>query len=162
MLVQEYLFMMAELRGVAADKRERSVADAVTQTGLHKHLVHPIATLSKGYRQRVGIAQAIVHKPPDPVPDEPTHGPDPEQLRASRDLIKRLGQTTTILLSTHILQEIEAVCDRVLVMINGKLVADAPLTTLLQSNTLRLAVKGDEVERKLRMVERVANVRKLG
>jgi ABC-2 type transport system ATP-binding protein len=162
MLVQEYLFTMAELRGIPEAGRTRAVAEAVQQTGLAQHLLTPISALSKGYRQRVGIAQAILHKPEVLVLDEPTNGLDPMQIQSMRALIKRLGRTTTIILSTHILQEIEAVCDRVLVVINGRLVADSALSEILSSQTLRVSIQrgADRVEAKLRGVAGVQNVRR--
>jgi ABC-2 type transport system ATP-binding protein len=141
MLVQEYLVMMAELRGLDGDEAIAAVADAARQTGVVAYLGRPIATLSKGYRQRVGIAQAILHRPAVLVLDEPTNGLDPLQIQAIRGLIRRLGESTTIILSTHILQEIEAVCDRVLVMIGGRLVTDSPLAELLGSDRLVLGVR---------------------
>jgi ABC-2 type transport system ATP-binding protein len=143
MLVQEYLLMLAELRGVPDDKRERAVSVAATRTGLGAHLVRPIRTLSKGFRQRVGIAQAIVHEPGLLVLDEPTNGLDPTQIEPIRALVRRLGKTSTIILSTHILQEVEAVCDRVLVLIDGRLAADAPLKELTTSHTMKLVTVGD-------------------
>lgn len=163
MLVQEYLLMMAELRGVPKERRERAVALAASRTGVVTHLLRPIGTLSKGYRQRVGIAQAIVHEPAVLVLDEPTNGLDPVQIQSIRDLVQRLGKTTTILLSTHILQEVEAVCDRVLVMIDGQLSADAPLSTLLASRTLRLTVQdGADVRAGLQPVAGIAAIRTVG
>jgi ABC-2 type transport system ATP-binding protein len=163
MLVQEYLLMMAELRGVPADRRVKAVSLAVGRTGLGQHLLRPIAQLSKGYRQRVGLAQAIVHEPALLVLDEPTNGLDPVQIQSIRDLIKKLGQTTTIILSTHILQEVEAVCQRVLIMIDGKLSADAPLRELLASHTLRLSLQDDvDVRPHLGSVPGITAVRKLG
>ncbi len=140
MLVQEYLIMLAELRDVPADQVEQHVARAVVATGLEDRLLSPIRTLSKGLRQRVGIAQAILHEPDVLVLDEPTNGLDPMQIQSIRTLIRRLGENSTIILSTHILQEIEAVCDRVLVMIQGQLVADAPLAELLAAQDIRLVV----------------------
>lgn len=140
MCVQDYLLMMAGLRGVASDRAEEAVVRAATATGLVPRLVQPIGTLSKGYRQRVGIAQAIVHEPAVLVLDEPTNGLDPAQIQAIRELVRRLAERTTVLLSTHILQEVEAVCDRVLVMIEGQLAADAPLSSLLSSDEVRMDV----------------------
>lgn len=140
MLVQEYLCTMAELRGVPEANIPSAVGEAVVATGLQDRLLDPIHTLSKGLRQRVGIAQAIVHKPAVLVLDEPTNGLDPMQIQAIRTLIKRLGASTTIILSTHILQEIEAVCDRVLIMIQGRLVADKPLRELVHSDRVRFTV----------------------
>jgi len=141
MLVQEYLLMMAELRSIPADKRVAAVQEAVVATGLGKFLVRPIAELSKGYRQRVGLAQAILHKPDVLVLDEPTNGLDPVQILEIRALIKRLAQNATIILSTHILQEIEAVCNRVVVLINGELAADSTLVDLLRSRRVRVSLK---------------------
>ena len=161
MLVQEYLLMMAELRGVPVSKRARAVGLAAGRTGLGPRLLQPIAQLSKGYRQRVGLAQAIVHEPALLVLDEPTNGLDPVQIQSIRDLIRKLGQTTTIILSTHILQEVEAVCQRALIMIDGKLSADAPLQKLLASKTLKLTVaEGTDVRAGLRSVDGIVSVRK--
>ena len=164
MLVQEYLFTMARLRGIESHQRETAVADAARATGLQGHLVMPIAHLSKGYRQRVGIAQAILHKPPVLILDEPTNGLDPTQIQTIRNLIKELGQDSTIILSTHILQEIEAVCDRVMVLIDGKLAADAPLKDLISSNNVRLSVNcdDDEVSRAVSSIDGVTSVKSAG
>jgi ABC-2 type transport system ATP-binding protein len=162
MLVQEYLLMMAELRGVPPEKRVSAVGVAVARAGLAQHLLRPIGQLSKGYRQRVGLAQAMVHEPALLVLDEPTNGLDPVQIQSIRDLIKRLGKTSTIILSTHILQEVEAVCDRVVILIDGQLAADAPLKDLLASNTLRLTVDADaDVRKALEPNKSIVSVRKL-
>lgn len=141
MLVQDYLMMMAELRGVPRAQQRRAVVEAARDTDLLDRLTAPISTLSKGYRQRVGLAQAIVHRPEVLVLDEPTNGLDPTQIQSIRALIRRLGERSTILLSTHILQEIEAVCSRVLVMIGGTLAADAPLQELLGTEDLVVSVR---------------------
>jgi ABC-2 type transport system ATP-binding protein len=163
MLVQEYLLMMAELRGVPAEQREKAVSIAATRTGLGQHLVRAIRTLSKGFRQRVGIAQAIVHEPGLLVLDEPTNGLDPVQIEPIRALIRRLGKTSTIILSTHILQEVEAVCDRVLVMIDGTLAADSPLKQLVASHSLKLVTLDDkDVRSTLSAVTGVRDVRSAG
>ena len=140
MLVQDYILMMAELRGVAASARRAAVLDAARDTDLLDRLTSPISTLSKGYRQRVGLAQAIVHRPDVLVLDEPTNGLDPTQIQSIRALIRRLGERSTILLSTHILQEIEAVCQRVIVMIGGTVAADAPLAELVGTSTLLVSL----------------------
>jgi ABC-2 type transport system ATP-binding protein len=163
MLVQEYLLMMAELRGLSGEDAERAVADAARQTGVVEYMVRPISMLSKGYRQRVGIAQAILHRPAVLVLDEPTNGLDPMQIQAIRGLIRRLGESTTIILSTHILQEIEAVCDRVLIMIGGRLVTDSALNDLLGSDRLLLSVAttGD-VPAAFRRIPGVTDVQTLG
>jgi ABC-2 type transport system ATP-binding protein len=142
MLVQEYLLMMADLRGVPPAQREGAVIKAATATGLMDRLVQPISTLSKGFRQRVGIAQAILHEPDVLVLDEPTNGLDPMQIQAIRELIRKLGERTTVILSTHIMQEVEAVCDRVLILIDGHVAADAPLRELLSSSSIVVSVRG--------------------
>ncbi len=141
MLVQEYLLMMCELRGLPPEKHIAALSDAVRATGLTKFLTRPIATLSKGYRQRVGLAQAILHKPEVLVLDEPTNGLDPVQIQEIRGLIKRLAQHSTIILSTHILQEVEAVCNRVVILIDGEIAADAALSDLLKSKRVRVSLK---------------------
>lgn len=165
MLVQEYLLMMAELRGVPPDECAAAVAEAARATALQTHLVQPISSLSKGYRQRVGIAQAIVHSPDVLVLDEPTNGLDPTQIQVIRELITRLGKNTTIILSTHILQEIEAVCHRVIIMIQGQIAADAPLNEMLASDVIRMVVKADtddEVSNRVRSIEGVRKLTRIG
>jgi ABC-2 type transport system ATP-binding protein len=143
MTVREYLHLLAGLRGVAPKAEGSAVQRAAESTGLVDRLDWTIDTLSKGFRQRVGLAQAIVHSPAVLVLDEPTNGLDPAQIAAIRTLIRRLGEEgeTTILLSTHILQEVEAVCDRVMVLIQGRLVADAPLKELLAGQAVVLSVE---------------------
>jgi ABC-2 type transport system ATP-binding protein len=160
MLVQEYLQMIGELRGVATDDLLDRVADAIVATGLQDRVAWPISKLSKGLKQRVGIAQAILHKPDVLVLDEPTNGLDPIQIQSIRDLIRTLGKESTIILSTHILQEIEAVCDRVLIMIQGQLVADEKLTDLLDSQRVRLVLDAGttDVVDALQAVSGVAHV----
>lgn len=162
MLVQEYLMMMAQLRGIPAEKRVAAVSRAVRATGLEQRLAQVIGTLSKGYRQRVGLAQAILHQPEVLILDEPTNGLDPVQIMEIRQLIRRLAETTTIILSTHILSEIEAVCSRVVILINGQVAADDTLERLLASHSVRL-VLGDgakKVEATLKKLDGVAAVQR--
>jgi ABC-2 type transport system ATP-binding protein len=128
--VQGYLQMMAELRQIPEDERQSRLSDAVYATGLEEHLVRPIGQLSKGFRQRVGLAQAILHRPQLLILDEPTIGLDPTQVMEIRRLIRRLSESSTILFSTHILSEVEALCDRVIILINGEIKADARLSEL--------------------------------
>ncbi len=151
MLVQEYLATIAELRGLEGDAVPAAVGKAAVAVGVQAHLVRPIGTLSKGYRQRVGIAQAILHEPDVLVLDEPTNGLDPVQIQSIRQLIRELSEKTTIILSTHILQEIEAVCDRVLIMIEGRLVADEPLAELVASDRVRLSLAADASDAESRL-----------
>lgn len=141
MQVQEYLDFIAQLRGLKGSKKKEAIQEALESTGLEDRRFQVIQTLSKGYRQRVGLAQAILHKPKILILDEPTNGLDPVQILEIRDLIRRLAQETTILVSTHILSEIEAVCDRVIILIDGYLVEDQPLSVLLGQGALHLAIR---------------------
>ena len=164
MLVQEYLDMMAAMRGVPYGDRRDRVIDAVRATGLEDRVVQPIATLSKGFRQRVGIAQAIIHRPDILILDEPTTGLDPTQIVEIRDLIKRLAKNTTVLLSTHILSEVEATCERVLIVVRGELLANAKLAELRSTNAAVVAIASDahQVIETLRTIEGVTAVESLG
>ena len=148
MFVEEYLLFMAELRGIKSTDRAEAIDVALRSTGLIDRRRQLISTLSKGYKQRVGLAQAILHQPRILILDEPTNGLDPVQIQEIRELIKRLAQNTTILLSTHILSEIEAVCDRVLILIDGQLVSDQPLDELLNQSRVRLSVRKTSDEQK--------------
>jgi ABC-2 type transport system ATP-binding protein len=141
MSVQEYLLMMAELRDIAPERRRSMLSDAVHATGLEEYLTRQIHKLSKGYRQRVGIAQAILHRPELLILDEPTSGLDPTQIAEIRDLIKRLAENATVMLSTHILSEVEMTCERVLVIIRGRLRADARLAELRSGNAAVVAIE---------------------
>jgi ABC-2 type transport system ATP-binding protein len=141
MLVQEYLEMMAAMRGVPPEQREDRMIEVIRATGLTERVVQPIGTLSKGFRQRVGIAQAIIHQPDILILDEPTTGLDPAQIVEIRDLIVGLGKKATVLLSTHILSEVEATCERVLVIMQGELRADAKLADLRSANAAVVAIE---------------------
>jgi ABC-2 type transport system ATP-binding protein len=164
MIVQEYLLMMAALRHLPVGERAARVRDAVEATGLEQRVVQPIGTLSKGYRQRVGIAQAILHRPDVLILDEPTSGLDPAQIVEIRDLIKRLAERATVLLSTHILSEVEATCDRVLVIMKGTLRADAKLADLRVSNAALVAIEAGAtgVEAALKAIDGVTAVELAG
>jgi ABC-2 type transport system ATP-binding protein len=164
MLVQEYLEMMAAMRGVAPERRRDRMIEVIRATGLTDRVVQPIATLSKGYRQRVGIAQAIIHEPDILILDEPTTGLDPAQIAEIRDLIVGLAKKTTVLLSTHILSEVEATCERVLVIMHGQLRADAKLAELRHANAAVVAIDAaaSGVADVLRKVEGVTSVEAAG
>lgn len=123
MYVREFLDFIAGVHGLGKQKKER-IEQMIEMTGLTKEVNKKIGTLSKGYRQRVGIAQAMIHDPEVLILDEPTSGLDPNQLVEVRDLIKNTGKDKTVLLSTHIMQEVEAVCDRTIIINNGQVVAD--------------------------------------
>lgn len=128
--VQAYLTMMADLRQIPEEDQLPLLSAAIYATGLQEHLTRPIAHLSKGFRQRVGLAQAILHKPKLLILDEPTVGLDPTQIVEIRHLIRRLAKHSTVLFSTHILSEVEALCDRVIILMNGEVRADAHLSEL--------------------------------
>jgi ABC-2 type transport system ATP-binding protein len=128
--VQAYLKMIADLRQLPPAERPARLSEAIRATALADHLTRPIGELSKGYRQRVGLAQAILHQPKVLIFDEPTAGLDPTQIVEVRRLIRRLAQHSTVLLSTHILSEVEATCDRVIILLNGEVKADARLADL--------------------------------
>lgn len=128
--VQKYLMMMADLRQIPQADRIVRISEAVHATSMTEYLTRPIGTLSKGLRQRVGLAQAILHQPRLLILDEPTVGLDPTQIVEIRRLIQRLSKRSTILFSTHILPEVEALCDRVLILMNGQVRADARLSEL--------------------------------
>lgn len=130
MLVWDYLRFIAEVRGVAPAERDKRIDEVVERTGLSGVVHRAIAELSKGYRQRVGLAQAIIHQPDVLILDEPTTGLDPNQIIEIRDVITEIGKEKTIIFSTHILQEVTAVCDRIIIINQGEIVADGTLDDL--------------------------------
>jgi ABC-2 type transport system ATP-binding protein len=136
MTVVDYLEYAAELRGVAPADQANAVRESIEATELEVKAFDAIHTLSRGYRQRVGVAQAILHKPRFLVLDEPTNGLDPSQTQHMRELIRRLAGNATIILSTHIMQEVNAVCDRAMILRNGRLVLDESLAALRRSERL--------------------------
>jgi ABC-2 type transport system ATP-binding protein len=128
MYVKEFLSFIAGINGLS-DKKN-AVRSVIEATGLGPEQHKLVGALSKGYRQRVGIAQAIIHDPKVLILDEPTSGLDPNQLVEIRNLIRDLGKTKTVILSTHIMQEVEAVCDRIVIINSGSIVADDELAVL--------------------------------
>ncbi len=124
------LEFFAEARGMARDRKNDRIEAVVDLCALGSVLHKPISKLSKGYRQRVGMAQALLHEPDVLILDEPTAGLDPNQIRDLRETMRRLGEQKTILLSTHILQEVEAMASRVIVINEGRLVYDGPVAEL--------------------------------
>ncbi|MGH7546873.1 MAG: ATP-binding cassette domain-containing protein [Gemmatimonadales bacterium] len=132
MLVADHLAFIADLRELADLTRRRAIDAAVASTGIASVYYRPIGELSKGYRQRVGLAQAILHHPDLLVLDEPTEGLDPNQRVEIRRLIGELGKDRTVILSTHVLSEVQHTCSRLLVISRGKIVADGPVDRLIQ------------------------------
>jgi ABC-2 type transport system ATP-binding protein len=139
MPVLEYLDFVAQLQGVEKSKIRNRIVEMVHLTGLNEEKHKKIGELSKGYRQRVGLAQAMIHDPEVLILDEPTSGLDPNQIIEIRKLIRELGREKTVVLSTHILPEVEATCDRILIINKGKIVADGT------PDTLRKQAQGEEV-----------------
>ena len=132
MYVKEYLGFIADLHKLS--NTNIRVKEIIETTGLHLEQNKKIGALSKGYRQRVGLAQALIHDPKVLILDEPTTGLDPNQLEEIRGLIKEVGKEKTILLSTHIMQEVEAVCNRVIIINKGRIVANDSTDVLQQSS----------------------------
>jgi ABC-2 type transport system ATP-binding protein len=158
--IQRYLLMMADLREIPADEQVERVSEAVYATNLANHLTRPIGELSKGFRQRVGLAQAILHRPKLLILDEPTIGLDPTQILDIRRLIQRLARHSTILFSTHILSEVEALCDRAIIVLNGEIKADARLADLASSADAILVLQ-DQVSGLEQELGKLAGVRGL-
>lgn len=165
MNVLDYLHYVCALRKIAKDKEKGRIKEVVDRCGLVAVLGKDVGQLSKGYRQRVGLAQAIIHDPEYLILDEPTAGLDPNQIVEIRALIKELGREKTVILSTHILSEVQATCSRVIIISSGKLVADNTpegLQAGLQGRTvLMLTLKGsaDGAIAKLKSLQSVDEVR---
>lgn len=164
MTVMQYLDYVAELRAVPAAERGKRIAEVIEKTSLGEKTKSIIATLSKGFKQRVGVAQAIIHQPEILILDEPTNGLDPAQIEEMRTLVRTLSEGATVILSTHILQEVQATCDRVLIMLQGRLARDARLADLQASNRLVLSVQADvdAVMNRLKTVAGISDVQFLG
>lgn len=138
MSVADFLHYAATLKGLEGMTLLDSVKRAVRDTELQGKLIDPISTLSRGYKQRVGVAQAILGAPRVLILDEPTNGLDPNQTQHMRDLIQALAQTATVILSTHIMQEVDAICDRALILRDGELALDATLDELRSASCLKV------------------------
>lgn len=160
--VLEYLQMIANLRQIPQDEQNDAILYALKAVSLDEVLNRRIGQLSKGMRQRVGLAQAIIHKPEILILDEPTVGLDPTQIVEIRAMIKRLSKQCTILFSTHILSEVEATCDRVVMIMNGKIKADSNLGELSRTNNVILVLEQDQADiiKDLKNLSGVINVDK--
>jgi len=157
MSVIDYLDYAAELHGVAEGERVGRIREALHRTDLTSKATQPIGTLSWGYRQRVGVAQAILHRPRLLILDEPTNGLDPTQVQHMRGLIRDLARQATVIISTHILQEVQATCDRVIIMRNGHKALDAAMQELQAGRRLLVALDAPP-ERALGLLESVPGV----
>ena len=162
MLAAEYLDFIASLRGLEGNDRSRAIDDAVEATGIAEVFYRPIGELSKGYKQRVGLAQAILPRPDLLVLDEPTEGLDPNQRIGIRKLIGELGKDHTVILSTHVLPEVQHTCTRLLIIHEGRIAADGPVDELVAqaSGAVRIAVEveGDGAVDAFEAVDGVRNV----
>ena len=165
MYVREYLEFVAgvhQLKGAAAQKR---IEEMIEETGLGLEAHKKISALSKGYRQRVGLAQAMMHDPQVLILDEPTSGLDPNQLIDIRNLISNLGKEKTVLLSTHIMQEVEAICERAIIINKGVVVADDKIENLKQenaaSNVVIVEFESEVSENLLRSIPMVSKVQRV-
>lgn len=163
--VREYLKFVSELKKVARTNREQMVYEIMSKTGITDVSERLIRNLSKGYKQRVGLAAAMIGNPDILILDEPTVGLDPKQIIEMRDLIRNLSQRHTILLSSHIMQEISAVCDEIIIINEGEMIAeDTPenLTKqMVEKNGIHLVVKGERtvIKNALRTVSGIKNVK---
>lgn len=153
MLVGEYLDYMAGLRGIEPKDRQQAIDSVMNETGISQKKFQPIEELSKGYKQRVGLAQAILHKPEILILDEPTEGLDPNQRVTIRQLIEQLGKDRTVLISTHVLSEVQAMCDQVVILNQGKLISQGTVDDIIaagqQAQSIFLDVVGSDVVAKL-------------
>ncbi len=130
MYVKEYLQFIGNLHGIKGKKLKQRLEEIILLCGLEREQSKKIGQLSKGYRQRVGLAQALIHNPPVLILDEPTTGLDPNQIVEIRNLIKTIGKEKTVVFSTHIMQEVQAICDRAIIINLGEIVADSSVAAL--------------------------------
>ncbi len=164
MPIIEYLRFTAEIQGMEKSRISERIHEMVELCGLDIEKHKKIGELSKGYRQRVGLAQAMIHDPEVLILDEPTTGLDPNQIIEIRKLIKKLGKEKTVLLSSHILSEVEATCDRILIINKGRIVADGTSSTLRQEAqgqellTVQIEAENGEVKKELLKLASVATV----
>lgn len=167
MKVQEYLTYIGKMRGMSASQIKKRIKEVCELTGLTPRMRQDIGHLSKGYRQRVGLAQALLHDPEVLILDEPTSGLDPNQIVEIRSLIKNIGKEKTVILSTHILPEAEATCDRVLIINRGKIVASGTSQELRSQHKdqalvrLKIEGTGKGLPEKLESIDGVVRVMKL-
>lgn len=166
--VVDYLNFVAEIRGIPKNGRGGRVKDMIDVCGLERVIKKDIGELSRGYRQRVGLAQALIHDPDILILDEPTAGLDPNQIAEIRELIKKLGAEKTIILSTHILPEVETTCDRVVIINEGMIVASGTTDELARmgegNDVIYIQIRGpqEQIRSELDGMSQVASFRKIG
>ena len=164
MYVKEYLGFIASVHGISGKKAQQRIGEIIELVGLTKEQHKPIKALSKGYRQRAGVAQALLHNPEVLILDEPTTGLDPNQITEVREVIRSISQEKTVIFSTHIMQEVQALCDRVVIIHEGKLVANNSLAELGQQQLrkLRIAFAGEHQIEPFQALEGVEEIQPLG
>ncbi len=166
MYVKEFLLFVAGLNGIKHKQRISRMEEMLEVTGLKQEMNKKIGALSKGYRQRVGLAQALIHDPEVLILDEPTSGLDPNQLVEIRNLIRELGKEKTVILSTHIMQEVQALCHRVIIINKGKIVANDTAENLqrttLNEVVVKVSFKETVNEKLLLQIEGVKSVKNVG
>jgi ABC-2 type transport system ATP-binding protein len=162
MPVIDYLKFIAELHGIEKSKIKPRIREMIDTCGLEGEKHKKISELSKGYRQRVGLAQALIHDPDVLVLDEPTTGLDPNQIIEIRELIRKIGKEKTVLLSSHILAEVEATCDRILIINNGKIVADGTPVDLRKKaqgkEILKVGIEEGEINEVFKTMQKIDSV----
>lgn len=160
MSTADYLDYSADMKGLTGQVKYQELKRVIAATDIKDKLLAPIATLSRGYKQRVGVAQALLGKPKLLILDEPTNGLDPTQTESMRALLSTIAQETTIILSTHILQEVEALCSRVFILQNGTLAVDSDMTTLRQGQTLLITLNTafEETQKALTLIPNITEI----
>jgi ABC-2 type transport system ATP-binding protein len=168
MLVFDYLNYVANIRNIPSERSLGRIRELARQCGLEEVMHKPIGELSKGYKQRVGLAHAMMSDPEILILDEPTSGLDPNQIIEIRDIIRHIGKEKTVILSTHILSEVEATCDRVVIIHQGKIAADGKLQELKKSagntNVIHLTVRRasfEEIDKQISAVEGVNGIARI-
>ena len=162
MLVKDYLRLIGDLRDLSKSDYKNNLSNAIDETGIHEYYYSPINQLSKGYRQRVGLAQAILHQPEILILDEPTEGLDPNQRVTMRNLIKSLGEQRTIMLSPPVLQDVETTCSRIILINKGKLIAEGTIGDILENQnknqSIEIEIIGDNIQSKLNKIEGIKDI----
>jgi ABC-2 type transport system ATP-binding protein len=162
MLVYDYLNFVADIRKINSGKKETRIRELANLCGLNEVMHKPIAVLSKGYKQRVGLAHAIMGDPEILILDEPTSGLDPNQIVEIREIIRRIGREKTVILSTHILSEAEATCDRIMIIHQGRIVADGDAADLRQAagekRRIRISLTGATFDIVKKSFENIADI----
>ena len=165
MKVYEYLKFVGEVRGISKNRIKQRIKEVIEACGLKSVIRKPVEELSKGFRQRLGLAQAIINNPDVLILDEPTTGLDPNQIVEIRDLIKRIGKEKTVIFSTHILSEASAICDRVVIINNGQIVGEGTPEELTRKASPRqllyVKIKGfpEEVMKKLKEMPDIISIK---